>query len=181
MKRHSGVSPVIATVIILAVTVTLGIALWSFVNSEVNTSTEVFANEVTDYINYLNDRFIIVNIAFSHDAVAASSPPDNFVSVWIYNNGNLPLEVNAVFFGPGSSSMKQVEFWSGCLATDCMNTVIDNPDENLEIPRKTMGVVSFDCAAVDPPCSPLTSDTTYYVKVLTESGANQSYFQKNGG
>ncbi|MFQ5970330.1 MAG: archaellin/type IV pilin N-terminal domain-containing protein [Nitrososphaerales archaeon] len=182
VRRRHGISPVIASVIILGITVVLGMALWTFVNGEVNTSTRVFANEVTDYINYLNDRFVIVNIAYDYDNDPSTTDDTNKVTLWIYNNGNLPVSVNAVFFGSGSPDMQLVEVWSGCLPStpDCVSSLIDNVDGNLVIPEKSMGAIFFDYNAPENGSGQLTADQTYYVKVISESGANQSYFQKNG-
>lgn len=163
-KKHSGISPVIASVIILAITVTLGLALWSFVNSEVNVSTQTFASEVTDYINYLNDRFVIVNIAFGYDDIAANlcNNDTRCVTVWIYNNGNLPVTVNSVFFGQTSSTMLPASAWESS----------DGP-QDLQIQAKELRFLAFEHTA-DP-----VTDQTYYVRILSESGAQQTYFQNN--
>jgi len=181
-RKYRGVSPVIASVIILGITVVLGLALWTFVNGEVNTSTEVFANEVSDYVNFLNDRYVIVNIAFNHDSLDGDNGDDDseWVSVWIYNNGNLSVKVNSVFFGQGSSDMKLIDTWFGRGEFD--GDIIDVPADGdyIEIPTKKMGVISFDCRTVDPPCDPLVLDATYYVRIVSQSGATQTYFQKNG-
>lgn len=174
-RRRYGVSPVIASVIILGITVTLGLALWTFVNSEVGTSTEVFANEVTDYINYLNDRFIIVNMAFQYDDpdIDACTDDNLCVTVWIYNNGNLPVKINSVFFGNSSSVMQQPETWWS-----------ESDDErDLTIQKKQMGMLGFDVTGLRDSTGGdlvLTTNQTYYIRVVSESGANNSFFQKMG-
>ena len=172
-RRRHGVSPVIASVIILAITVALGLSLWSFVNGQVSTSTESFANEVTDYINYVNDRFVLVNMAFNYDASKTinicSNSPNPCASVWIYNNGNVPVKVNAVFFGSSSSSLTLVDPWVGS------GSSVSN---NLQIAPKTMGVLSFDSTPIIG--STFASKQTYYVKVVSVTGAFQSSYLKNG-
>ncbi len=166
--RH-GVSPVIATVIILAITVALGLGLWSFVNGQVGTSTQSFANDITDYVNYVNDRYVLVNMAFNYDASKSiTSPPcpAQCASVWIYNNGNVPVNVTGVFFGASSSSQPQVNFWFGSVGNNFV------PNKFLIAP-KTMGVLSFDSGSAFTP-------STYYVKIVSVTGTFQTYFQKNG-
>jgi flagellin-like protein len=175
-RRRYGVSPVIASVIILGITVTLGLALWTFVNSEVNTSTEVFANEVTDYVNYLNDRFIIVNMAFQyhHQDVddACTFDDDLCVTVWIYNNGNLPVKINSILFGNSSSVMQQPETWAS-----------SEGERVLTIQKKQMGILCLDVTGLKDSAGEdlvLTADQTYYLRVVSESGANNTFFQKMG-
>jgi hypothetical protein len=159
----------------LGITVTLGIALWSFVNSGVGTSTEVFANEVTDYVNYLNDRFVTVNMAFQYDDpdIDACTTDDNLcVTVWIYNNGNLPVKINSIFFGNSSSVMQQPETWWSIAG-----------EQDLTIEKKQMGILGFDVTGLRDSTGEdlvLTADQTYYIRVVSESGANHTFFQKMG-
>src|SRR5687768_13221946 len=87
MKR-SGVSPVIATTIILAITITLGLGLWSFAASGVSTSTQTYADAVTEYGRYTSDRFIVANMDFDN-------PADGKVSFWIYNSGKLATTISS--------------------------------------------------------------------------------------
>lgn len=162
-----GVSPVIASVIILAITVVLGLSLWSFVNGQVSTSTQSFANEVTDYVNYVNDRFVMVNTAFNYDTYndqtrCPGNPPSQCASVWIYNNGNVPVKINGVFFGSSSSSLTQINVWYSSV------------QNSLQIAPKTMGVLSFNSGGA------FAQGSTYYVKVVSVTGAYQTYYQKNG-
>src|SRR2546423_793444 len=81
-RSRSGVSPVIATTIILAITIALGLALWSFANSGVGAATFAYANVITQYGDFVSDKFVITNVAFNY-------PANDQVTFWVYNSGKL--------------------------------------------------------------------------------------------
>ena len=70
-------SPVIATTIILAITITLGLSLWSFANSGVGAATATYSNVVAEYGEFTNDKFIITSVAFNN-------PSNQHVAIWVY-------------------------------------------------------------------------------------------------
>jgi flagellin-like protein len=87
-RSRRGISPVIATTIILAITIALGLGLWGFANSGVGTATVQYSEAVTEYGDIVrNHRFIIANMDFNN-------PGSNQVAFWIYNNGKLDATIN---------------------------------------------------------------------------------------
>jgi hypothetical protein len=90
-RKRAGISPVIATTIILAITITLGLALWSFANSGVGAATSQYSEAVTDYGEVVRThRFVIANMDFNN-------PDDGKVSFWVYNNGKVDLTLSNDF------------------------------------------------------------------------------------
>jgi flagellin-like protein len=88
-RSRRGISPVIATTIILAITIALGLGLWGFANSGVGTATVQYSNAVTEYGEVVrNHRFIIANMDFNN-------PGANQVAFWVYNSGKLDATINA--------------------------------------------------------------------------------------
>src|SRR5262245_24975750 len=84
-----GVSPVIATTIILAITIVLGLSLWSFANSGVSAATQTYSDVVTEYGRYVSDKFVVPTAAFDR-------PDPDDVTVWIFNSGSFATEVQSV-------------------------------------------------------------------------------------
>lgn len=146
-KKRAGISPVIATTIILAITVTLGLALYSFVNSQSNAATQSFAQEATDYINYRNDRFVITSLSFQNNGITA----------YVFNSGNVPLRIAQVLVGFDE------------LNYPCQATITDSSP----IQPKEIGAVTFTCSG-----GLATPPVVYHVKVISEAGSYQTYFQK---
>jgi flagellin-like protein len=88
-RSRRGISPVIATTIILAITIALGLGLWGFANSGVGSATVQYSEAVNEYGEVVrNHRFIIANMDFNN-------PGSNKVAFWIYNNGKLDATINA--------------------------------------------------------------------------------------
>lgn len=152
-KSRSGISPVISTTIILAITITLGLGLWGFANSGVGSATQSYAQVITGIGNYTSDRFVLVNVAFDH-------PSANEITVWIYNSGTLQTRIdNIVLTCKDCSSFTPITIDR----TDLTGT---NP-----IPAKTLQQISFDSGSTQ-------SGKTYEIQVMSSTGAHQSYFQK---
>lgn len=164
LKYHRAVSPVVSSVIILAITVTLGLALWSNVNSNVSTSTESFTNEVTDYVNYINDRYVIVNLAFGYDAPTsnickAGVPDTKCVTVWVYNYAERPLNITNIVFGKTNGSVSSFSPTNNIIASNSLG--------NMTIQYGNS--VAF-----------LHNGTSYDITLTSSNGVSQSFFQKDG-
>jgi hypothetical protein len=182
-RSKEGVSPVIATTIILGITVTLGIALWSFANSSAGTSAATYASTVTDYINYLRERFVIVNMAFKYDAIdnsgSSSICTDNSkcVSVWIYNNGQVSLNVRSIILTDKNGSVSINSIYGCVLHTDndgssvCNTPIEIREDSMFRLGAKELGVITFQSE------QSLSSNNAYTVRILTERGNIQAYTQ----
>src|SRR5213593_1794462 len=80
LRKRAGVSPVIATTIILAITVTLGLALFTYANSGVSSATRSYSDSVKQYGDFTKDKFVISNIDFNN-------PTADLISLWIFNSG----------------------------------------------------------------------------------------------
>ena len=148
-RKRSGVSPVIATTIILAVTVTLGLSLWGFANSSVGTATGTYAEVITNYGKYTSDRFVIANLAFNHPLPAQ-------VTVWVYNSGDFATEIKEVTL----------------TCKDCVGFAPVTASVSQQIPAKSLQAISFVSGV-------LTPGNTYQVHVLSNTGAYQVHYQEN--
>jgi hypothetical protein len=153
-RRKAGISPVIATTIILAITVSLGLALWSFANSGVSAATAQYADIITDYGKYASDRFVIVNIAFDY-------PLADKATVWVYNSGQLTTGISSILL-----TCKDCATPFAAVSVDASQMT----PANLQIASKSLQQLSFDTGS-------LTDGSTYEITVTSSTGAYQAHYQ----
>jgi hypothetical protein len=150
---------VIATTIILAITIALGLGLWGFANSGVGTATVQYSEAVNEYGEVVrNHRFVIANMDFNN-------PGSNKVAFWIYNNGKLDATIKAdnVF----------IICTIGCSATPspASNLVSDGADPaNLSVPSKSLKKFYFDTTLESG-----MGTRVYELTVASEEGLVQTY------
>jgi hypothetical protein len=147
---------------LLGITVTLGLALWSFANAGVGTATQQYAETVTDYGNFASDRFVIANIDFDN-------PFTGDVAFWIYNSGRLPTTMNNVVL--------TCRVCSAAFDPDPRDLTQEEPlyDESfpLTMDKKTLKKFSFDSQ------TNIEALQTYELTVVSETGATQSYVKRS--
>jgi flagellin-like protein len=158
-SSRRGISPVIATTIILAITITLGLALWGFANSGVGTATVQYSDAVTEYGEVVrNHRFVIANMDFDN-------PGPNQVAFWVYNSGKLDATINA---------NNVLITCSDCATAPASptNLLSGNPDPtDLTVASKTLLKFHFDTT--------LASGKTYELTVVSDEGLAQTYLKKS--
>lgn len=92
-QRRRAVSPIIATIILVAVAVSVGVGLWSYATSATGVAIQGQAEQAALNINQLNEKFVIFNFN-----VTGSS-----ITIWFYNNGNFNTTIVSVSVRPGES------------------------------------------------------------------------------
>jgi hypothetical protein len=163
-RIRSGVSPVIATTIILAITIVLGLSLWSFANSGVSAATESYANVVKEYGKFTSDRFVVPTVAFDFPN------PDDMV-VWIYNSGKFDTQIQSVIVtckGTCAVSFSPVQLTGNDLLPP-------QTTGDMTIASNTLKELHFDSSAKG---AVFTPGDTYQVQVVSETGAFQTIYQK---
>lgn len=151
-KSRRGISPVIATTIILAITITLGLALWGFANSGVGTATTQYSQTVDRYGEFVGDRFVIANIDFDN-------PSSGNVAFWIFNSGKLPTTIN--------------DFVLTC--RDCGSALPSvSLTDPVTVPSKELTKVTFELTGTTPINGNADfGGRTYELTVISETGATQ--------
>jgi hypothetical protein len=173
-RKRAGVSPVIATTIIIAITIITGLALFAYTNSQTGVATEAFSQEATDFINYRNDRFVISYLSFKESDRCVTTTAEYCMSAYLFNNGNLPVRITTVSAGIDGGQM--------------VPYCVDTWDQYVLVQPKNMAAVPFyGPAFVDPldgtvSCPPAAPETVqegvYNIRVASSNGAYQTYFQK---
>ncbi len=146
-RSKQGASEVIATVMMLGLTVAVGFALFSFAQDQAGVQLRAFNDDTVNRINRLNEKFVIVHIAFDH-------PVSNNVTVWFYNNGKLTTEIKTIFFGNDTSSLTEESFAPIPLTIA--------PEETKKL--------TFIVSSLDP-------QETYYVRALGKYGNTFTTFE----
>ena len=159
-RRRAGVSPVVATTIILAITVTIGLALWSFANSAFGTATREYGQVITEYSRFTSDRFVIANIDFNN-------PAADEMAFWVYNSGKFETTINSVVITCKDCSS---------FDPDPINLTQVSPDDitkPLTMASKTLKKFTFETQ------STIESDKTYELVIVSDTGATQSYTKRS--
>lgn len=171
-RGRSGISPVIATTILLGITVALGLALWSFANAGVSTATQQYAETVTDYGKFASDRFVVPSVAYDYADGAASA---NDISVYVYNSGRFETQISNVIVTCRDCSPA---FGVVTLGVDDMNpNGTPQAGESVDgtIPSKGLRHIDFDASALG---ANFVAGFTYQIQVVGETGAYQTIYQK---
>ena len=174
-KSRRGVSPVIATTIILAITIVLGLTLWGFANSGVGTATTQYSEAVTEYGEIVrNHRFAIANMDFDN-------PTNNRIAFWIFNNGKIDTTI-------GNNTIILVCKEDGCVKPSvdpsslCQHDPSDpnNLSKCLEIDGSPNQMVSAgQLSKFSIATSGLEDGKTYEISVVSDAGLTHTYVKGN--
>jgi hypothetical protein len=167
-RRRSGVSPVISTTIILAITITLGLGLWSFANSGVSSATQTFSDSVTQYGKFTSDKFVIANMDFNN-------PSANRIAFWIFNSGKTQTTISSIALTCRSPCSPPVIQTGTLCQLDAANNCKLNPDGSFD-----MKVDSKQLAKFGLTLTTVENAMTYYLKLISDTGASQTFLKKSG-
>jgi flagellin-like protein len=166
-RQRRGVSPVIATTIILAVTISLGLALWGFANSGIGNAMVQYSEAVNEYGDIVrNHRYVIANMDFDNPA---ATPPSH-MSFWIYNNGKVETTISeahlivtckdcSAAFDPSPTGLTQVD--------------PDDATQPLTVFSKKLKKFHFDTLTT------LEPGRTYELTIVSDAGLVQTYVKKS--
>ena len=136
--RGRAVSPVIAEIILVGLTLTLGAAFWSTARTTGGAQLQTYVDDAASDINEMNENFVIVNLGFNYSHAAdPPTTPDGVITVWFYNNGKLATNITQIQVQRVSTqevaTFEKPKFVLG--GTNCIS--------------EKMNVTSFTCVVVD--------------------------------
>ena len=105
-RKRRAVSEIMGTLLMVAVTLVAGAAVFGFVNGQAATSEGQYGNSVAENVNYLNEHFEILNVQFPAGNCQGTVPTRycQVLQVSIYNTGSSALSVRSIMItGPVSS------------------------------------------------------------------------------
>jgi flagellin-like protein len=82
-RRRAAISEILGSLIMIAITLVAGTAVFGFVNGQSGTSAQQVGKSAADNINFLNEREVVVYAAMSSPSSA---------QLWVYNNGAINPE-----------------------------------------------------------------------------------------
>jgi flagellin-like protein len=93
-RRRRGISEVMGSLVMIAVTLTAGVAVFGYINGQSGASAAAVGNRAASGVNFLNEREVLVYAAMS------GSSPSTSALIWVYNSGSIDPEnmTNVMFY-----------------------------------------------------------------------------------
>lgn len=145
-RKRKGVSDLIATMLLLAMTLVAGFALFGFVRAQANVSELSYAQSVGGTMSYLQERFVIPLVTYT----------TNTITVYVYTDGQIPTSLAQVeVFGPSRSAMDVVY--------DQSEVTVSNPPS---CQGKTTATVSNESPMLGTGVSSLSVKVNYVASIV---------------
>lgn len=84
--QRRALSPVIATVILAGVVLTIGGAIWSYSLGAATVTAEAYVSDTMRLLNEMQERFAVENVFYNST--------DKVLKVWVYNYGKVNVTVD---------------------------------------------------------------------------------------
>ena len=149
-QNRVAISEVIATIVLVAVTVTIGSVVWVWANSNA-------VNSENSYFNVTTEKFEIVTSTFSSTSGLA---PWSGITLYVFNSGAKSTTVAAILITYASSS---------CSGGPCSVSVTGSPVGTTLQPGQLTPLSSIILTV------PVTSGTIVSVVVTGQYGTNYDY------
>jgi flagellin-like protein len=135
--KRAGLSEITGTLIMIAVTLIAGAAVFGWVNGQAGNSETAYGTSVANNVNFLNEKFVEVAQTFTGTGVGgvcSGGTSPNFrctgANFWMYNNGRVSLTIYSIQIKnltdiPGSAlnpNPLNIRFYadaSGCPSSSC--------------------------------------------------------------
>jgi flagellin-like protein len=183
--RRRGITEIMATVLMVAVTVITGFAVWGYVNGEAGVASRSYGNSVAANVQFLEERFTIVQVGFNTGAV----------TIYFYNTGSINFQIasvsvydsaKATIYDIYTSSGVTDQLNSGCsvAAATVESPVIGTGSSDFVVDQGAIGSITLTLptSSMNASCtgsSSWTAGTTYYVSVTGLYGNTAIYYQED--
>ena len=84
-------TPVVASIILCGVVLTIGISVWSFTYSVTRSLEEDYYEGVKRQIDAVSERFIVEHVSYDNET--------NVLNVWVFNYGKVDIQVDVYVRG----------------------------------------------------------------------------------
>lgn len=102
LRKRSGISELVAAVLTIAITLIAGAALFGYVNGQAAASENRIGTANAANVNFLNEKFVVTDLAVVTDQHTAN--------IWVYNNGNLTVNIRQIVLYDGTKNSLYVIF-----------------------------------------------------------------------
>ena len=80
-RARRAVSPIIGTIILIAIIITVGTATWAYANSAVSSTMRNQGEDVAQDVNLPKERYSIVNLLLNR--TVSGSPNRDQLTIWV--------------------------------------------------------------------------------------------------
>ena len=91
LTDRKALTPVVATIILCGVVLTVGISVWSFTYSITRGLEEGYYEGVQRQINAISERFIVEHVSYDNES--------GVLNVWVFNYGGVDIQVDVYVRG----------------------------------------------------------------------------------
>jgi flagellin-like protein len=159
-RRIRGITPVLATIIMLGVTLTVAFAAWAWARGATGSTENNFNNSTGQNINQLKERLAIPTVNFS-------STLKNKVTVWLYNDGNITTNVVQVWVSNSTYTWCAVSTSQSNPPPQCTTTT----GLPVNLPQGNLAASTFTASSTNQ----FNSGSLYTIKVLATYGNTFTY------
>jgi len=133
-RRRVAVSELVGTLIMVAITLVAGAAVFGWINGQAGTSENAYGVSVANNVNFLRERFVVVTQTFTgtgtNGACAGGTSPNlqcTGANFWVYNNGQISFTLGSLRIKnltniPSSAANHNplnLLLYSSCSGTNC--------------------------------------------------------------
>lgn len=178
-RKRKGLSELISTLLLVAMTLVAGVAIFGFVNTQAGVSELAYAQSVGASESFLQERFVASLVSYTSSSI----------TVYIYTNGQIPSQFAQIeVYGPTRSAMDvvydanhvTVSNPASCRGQTTASSSNENPmlgtgTSSLSVKVNYVGSIVLTL----PTCSGLSfqAGNTYFVSLLGRYGNTAVYYQ----
>ncbi len=162
--KRRGVSQILASLILITITLSVGFGLFGYVNGAVTTAEAVYQNALQLQINELQESFIIAAANFSSSEL----------TIWFFNNGNINSSIIHIIVWNSTSSFLVTYNDTFVVKGGISYTASSYEDPVLPLFLQTEAVTTIKLTL---PTGTFNDGRVYNIKALGTYGNSYTYFQ----
>ncbi len=163
-STNRGVSQILASLILITITLGVGFGLFGYVNGAVVTAERAYADALQLQMNELQESFIIAYANFS----------SNELTIWFFNNGNINSSIIQIIIWNATSSLLVTYNDTFVVQGASSYAASSYEDPVLPLFLKTEAVTSIKLTL---PTGSFNDGRVYNIKALGTYGNTYTYFQ----
>ncbi len=162
--KSRGVSQILASLILITITLGVGFGLFGYVNSAVTTAEGAYQNALQLQINELQESFIIASANFS----------SNELTIWFFNNGNINSSIIQIIIWNATSSLLVTYNDTFVVKGGISYAASSYEDPVLPLFLQTEAVTAIKSTL---PTGTFNDGRVYNIKAIGTYGNSYTYFQ----
>ncbi|MBI3023365.1 MAG: hypothetical protein HYY68_06510 [Thaumarchaeota archaeon] len=137
-RKRSGVSVIVATLLMIAITVSLGVLIFAFASGSLGTLSQSFTNLMTNSADRISEKFVVEQATFTTSGTQGAD-------LYVRNVGTIPITLVSVYIVDQSSNTFVSQFTIS--TTVNVGTFVDIPNTTLTFTPSPGHTYSFTVAS----------------------------------